>query len=272
MNRFVTRYIRTLPDLSNKIVLDIPCGDGRASYEFEKKGATVKAFDMFPEFMQLKTINAEYADLSKTLPLKDNSVDYIICQEGIEHVSDQLKVLQEFNRVLKKEGLLLLTTPNYSHLRARLSRFIFESDYWKRMPPSEIDSIWFSENDSTNIYFGHLFMVGVQKLQTLSTITGFTVTKRIKTDIRNTSFVLGILLYPLLFVLSYLCYFLYRKENENVAQEQKDKVFKERIKLNLAPETLFGRNTFWILKKELSNEETVAKLKSLMYVGIVPNT
>lgn len=181
INRYVSEYIRNLPDLTGKVVLDIPCGDGRATHEFTRKGATVKAFDLFPNFMKLNGVSADYADLSDTLPLEDNSIDYIICQEGIEHMSNQHGVFEEFNRVLKKDGILLLTTPNYSHVRARLSHLFLETDYWKRMPPTEIDSIWFTENDSNKLYFGHLFLLGAQKLQTLLSISGFQTNKRLKT-------------------------------------------------------------------------------------------
>jgi len=125
IHRYVAKYIRTLNDLSEKVILDIPCGDGRSSYEFFKKGSEIKAFDLFPQFMKLMEIEAKYADLTEILPIEDSSVDYIICQEGIEHVPNQLKVLEEFNRVLKKDGILLITTPNYSHFRARLSRFFW---------------------------------------------------------------------------------------------------------------------------------------------------
>ncbi len=37
INKYVYAYIRQLPDLSGKTVLNIPCGDGRASNEFYKK-------------------------------------------------------------------------------------------------------------------------------------------------------------------------------------------------------------------------------------------
>ncbi len=43
------------------------------------------------------------------LTVASESIDYIICQEGIEHIPNQLKVLEEFNRVLKKDGVLLIT-------------------------------------------------------------------------------------------------------------------------------------------------------------------
>lgn len=263
VHKYVAAYIRSLPDLTGKKVLDIPCGDGRSSYEFKQKGAEVIALDLFPEFMKLDDVDASYADLSDRLPVQEGSVDYIICQEGIEHIPDQLKVLQEFNRVLKKDGILLITTPNYSHMRARLSHFFFETDYWKRMPPSEIDSIWFSSKDSEKLYFGHLFLVGVQHLQSLTTLSGFVISRRIKTDLGSTSLILGVLLYPFLTLFSLLTFNHYKDKNKAVDSNVAKERFWSRLKLNLSPTTLFYKHTFWVVRKTNNVPEMIDELKLL---------
>jgi len=263
INKYVSEYIRSLPDLAEKTVLDIPCGDGRASIEFLKKGATVRAFDLYPEFMKVKGINPEFADLIETLPLDDSSVDYIICQEGIEHVPNQLGVLQEFNRVLKKGGTLLITTPNCSHIRARLSRFFLESDFWKRMPPTEIDSIWFSEKNTNRLYFGHIFLLGIHYLQTISSISGFRVRKRIRTDIGNTSVVLCVILYPIFLFTTLFAWAIYRTQNKNIERGIKNKILWDSVKLNLSLKTLLCKHIFWELRKKYENSEIVEHLKTM---------
>jgi len=263
INKYVTEYIRSMPDLTGKIVLDIPCGDGRASYEFKKKGATIIALDIFPHFIKLDDVSAKYADLSETLPVESGSIDYIICEEGIEHVPNQLKVLEEFNRVLKKDGTLLITTPNNSHVRARLSHFLLETDYWKRMPPTEIDGVWFAESNTDKLYFGHLFLLGVQHFQSLLTFTGFKVNRRIKTHIGNTSLILGIVMYPLFVLFSLLPYILYKKKIHHVEQDKKKEILWERVKLNLSPKTLFYKHIFWELHKESNLDEVITKLKDM---------
>lgn len=267
INKYVSCYIRKLPDLTGKVVLDIPCGDGRASYEFFKKGATVKAYDLYPEFMQFKNIKAEYVDILDGIPLEDKSIDYIICQEGIEHLSDQVRVFQEFNRVLKKDGYLLLTTPSYSHIRARLARFFIESDYWKRMPPTEIDSIWFAEQKSNRLYYGHLFLQGVHNLQTIANITGFKVIKRIKTDFSNTSIGLGIILYPVFTFITILSWLIYQNNNKHIEKKLRRKILWERVKLNLSPKTLFCKHIFWVLSKEDDNSEVIKRLKLMRKIS-----
>jgi SAM-dependent methyltransferase len=263
IHRHVVKYIKLLPDLSGKVVLDVPCGNGKASYEFMKKGAKVIALDLFPEFMKVSEIGASYADLSEKLPIDDESVDYIICQEGIEHMPNQLYVLQEFNRVLKKNGVALITTPSNSHIRARLSYFLFETDFYKRMPPTEIDGVWFANSNQEKLYFGHLFLLSVQHLQTLLTISGFRTERRIKTDVGSTSLILGFILYPIFILFSFLTYFSYKNKNQHVDKYTRTKILWDRVKLNILPTTLIYKDIFWIVRKMDNLDVTVERLKSM---------
>lgn len=45
-------------------------------------------------------------------PIKDNSYDSVLAGEVIEHVLDLESFFKEIWRVLKKDGLLILSTPN----------------------------------------------------------------------------------------------------------------------------------------------------------------
>ena len=45
------------------------------------------------------------------IPLDDETLDVILCVEVIEHVEDPLLVFKEFKRLLKKDGILILTAP-----------------------------------------------------------------------------------------------------------------------------------------------------------------
>ena len=50
-------------------------------------------------------------------PIKDNSFDIILFSEVLEHlVVNPLKIFSEFQRILKKSGYLLITTPNAARL------------------------------------------------------------------------------------------------------------------------------------------------------------
>ena len=257
IHKYVSRYVRQLPDLTGKTVLDIPCGDGRTTQEFLAKGASVVSLDLFPEFMKVDGVSARFGDMSQRLPVDDASVDLVICQEGIEHLPNQLHILEEFNRVLRPGGEVLLTTPNYSHLRSRLSQFLFETDFWKRMPPTELDSVWFANNDHSQMYFGHLFLIGVQRLLTLSTLSGFELRENIRTDLGTTSILLGVF-YPLLWLSARLTARSYRKKLR--AQSDPAPVFQSRIELNTHFNTLFCKHIFWRLVKSESTADRHARL------------
>lgn len=263
-NRYIYRYIDSLPDLAGRTVVDVPCGDGRASDRFRRRGAEVIALDLFPAFMKAPGITARMADLRQPLPLADECADYVICQEGIEHLPDQLAVLCEFNRILKPGGQLLLTTPSISHARARLSQLIIESDSWRRMPPSLVDSAWVTDAATDRIYFGHLFLAGVQRLHTLCGIAGFRVTERRRTDVGPSSVLLGVLLWPLLALGSVLTYRTYaRKRRKTIPAETGGPVWREHLRLNLSPVTLFCKHLFWIARKECSVAERRRQFRAL---------
>lgn len=65
------------------------------------------------------------------IPEKDESFDVIICTEVFEHIPDPVLVLNEFHRLLKKGGKLILTAPFAS--KYHFSPFFFYtgfSKYW----------------------------------------------------------------------------------------------------------------------------------------------
>ena len=125
-------------------------------------------------------------------------------------------MFREFNRVLKPGGTLIVTTPNLSNARGRLWMAIAETDSGRRMPVSEIDSLWFTDKETDRLYFGHLFLATVQHLQTVCSITGFETVERRRTAWSTSAVVFGVLLYPLLVLGSLLAYLAYKGKNAHI--------------------------------------------------------
>lgn len=234
-------------EFQDKIVIDIPAGAGRWSAIFAELGARLEPYDLFPEFFLPKGIKCKKADLNKDLPIKDEHADFVHCQEGIEHVADQLHMFKEFSRILKKGGILLLTTPNYSNLRSKLSYFMTESEhFYKIMPPNEIDSVWHADDNS--VYFGHIFLIGIQKLRLLARLSGLTIKKIHHLRIGHTALLLLFLFYPFIFTVNILAYRRALRKAKNLDQEQK-RIYRQLLHLGIDPRLLVDTHLFLEFEK-----------------------
>ena len=66
--------------------------------------------------------NSDYdVDLNKEkMPFEDESFDVVVCLEMLEHVLYPSKVIDELKRVLKKDGIMILSMPNEYNFYLRL--------------------------------------------------------------------------------------------------------------------------------------------------------
>jgi len=253
----VKKYLDSIKsELQNKIIIDIPAGNGVTTEILLENEAKVEPFDLFPEYFMLKNIECKRADIVDKIPVVDNYADMLICQEGIEHFSDQLKTFKEFNRVLKENGKLLITTPSYSNLSSKFSYLLFESENTKQMPPNEIDDIWMSDKTITSeIYHGHIFLIGLQKLRILAKLSGFSIKEIRYIRISKGSFFLFPFFYPLILLSSYLRYFKNLKRHKDIPNSYKRDIYKEQLKININPKNLLNHHTFIIFEKEKNAKE-----------------
>jgi SAM-dependent methyltransferase len=235
---------------TGKLVVDIPAGSGTTTRLLLRLGAHVKAFDLFPEYFEVKGVSCERADITSSIPLQNDAADWVICQEGIEHFSDQLKTLKEINRITKKGGRVIITTPSYSNLAARLSYLLFESEHNRKMPPNEIDDIWMADKAITSeVYYGHIFLVGNQKIRILGKLAGFNVVEFKYVRLSKGSLFLFPFFYPFILITSLVRFFTNVKKNPSISLEFKKEVYSEQISINISPLNLLNKHTFVILEK-----------------------
>jgi len=102
-------------------ILDLGCGDGRDMIVFERKGARCTGVDFSEQMIREGVKRLRKAGVSKarlfvgsaqSLPFKDESFDKVSCSEIIEHIPDWEKAIREISRVVKRGGLVVITTPN----------------------------------------------------------------------------------------------------------------------------------------------------------------
>lgn len=262
----IKKYLNTNKNaFKGKTVVDLPAGNGITCKQLLEIGANPVAFDLFPEYFELNDIVCKRADIMEGIPMDKHQADVVICQEGIEHFSDQFKALKEFNRILKPNGSLLITTPNYSNLKARLSYFLSESERFNAiMPPNEIDSIWMNKQDlNTEVYFGHVFLIGIQKLRVLAKLSGFKI-KEIKfTRLKTGALFIFLFTYPFIF-LSYLINYIKNKNKKTSYDKSfQNKVYKELFLLGINPKIMLDGHLFIVFQKEKECEEVMSGLKSV---------
>ncbi len=250
----VAKYLQSIQEnLKDKVVIDAPAGTGITSDLLAQYGAQVMAFDLFPEYFKSKTVHCKRADITQGIPVAADTADMLICQEGMEHFSDQLKVMKECNRVLKTGGLLVITTPSASNLAAKLSYLLFESESSHQMPPNEIHDIWMADESLTQeIYYGHIFLIGLQKLRILGRLSGFRIKEIRYVRLSRGSLLLFPLCYPFILIRSLLTYTRNLKKYPTIDMAMKKAVFKEQLLLNINPKHLLNKHTFMVLEKESS--------------------
>lgn len=104
----------------NKIVLDIACGEGYGSSLFSKESKQVIGVDI--DESAITNANEKYREDNllfkigsvENIPIEDESVDVVASFETIEHVDHktQLIFIEEVKRVLKRDGIFIISTPD----------------------------------------------------------------------------------------------------------------------------------------------------------------
>ena len=75
---------------------------------------------------KINGIKIKKGNLNNRWPYKSNSFDYVVSSQVIEHILDTDNFIKESKRILKKDGILCISTPN---LAAWFNRAIFIFGY-----------------------------------------------------------------------------------------------------------------------------------------------
>jgi ubiquinone/menaquinone biosynthesis C-methylase UbiE len=117
-NEHLSRYYFAQPLMTERSVLDVGCGTGYGSSILASNARTVLGVDISKDAIGFAQQNYARTNLQflvadcYRLSLKSESVEGVVCLEVIEHLLDQEAFLGEIQRVLKEDGLLVISTPN----------------------------------------------------------------------------------------------------------------------------------------------------------------
>ena len=179
------RYHCIIPLIQNKTVLDIACGEGYGAALIGKYAQKVYGVDIDESCIQWATEHYSHInnklDFKKgsvdNIPIPDKTVDVVVSFETIEHVDapTQLLFLNEVKRVLKQDGILIISTPNtvnYSERDQHLNEF-----HVKEFHKAEFND--FLKAHFTNIYHFE------QGYEIVSTITGENIKDLTRLQVHN---------------------------------------------------------------------------------------
>jgi len=114
----LARYKFALQFVKNKVVLDAGCGTGYGADYLSNVGKEVIGIDISEAAIgyarthfQKDNLKFEVTDLT-SLTFQNSTFDIVCFFDVIEHIEDYKKAIQEIYKVLKLDGLFIISTPN----------------------------------------------------------------------------------------------------------------------------------------------------------------
>jgi SAM-dependent methyltransferase len=143
----VSKYLDTLTLGASQRIIDFGCGPGNFMLQLAKYGKIYGA-DISLDALRFCKGRREHRVLQleegARIPIRDNTFDFIIALDVLEHIEDDREMMREFYRIAKVGGRVILTVPSYLFLwgkhdelyghkrrytRARLVKVIEEANF-----------------------------------------------------------------------------------------------------------------------------------------------
>jgi SAM-dependent methyltransferase len=121
-------------DVKNKKVLDIGCASGYLGKEIkEKEAREVVGIDISENQIKEAENNLDKAFVidiqTEKIPLENKYFDIVLLPEVIEHLFKTEDTAREIRRVLKDDGFVIITTPNFLVFSNRIKMLFGRFDY-----------------------------------------------------------------------------------------------------------------------------------------------
>lgn len=105
----------------NSFVLEIGCGTGYGTKLLSRSAKRIIGLDVDKDTINytsreygLENCVFELYDGIK-IPYPNNVFDTVVSFQALEHIQDDINIVSEIHRVLKKKGIFILTTPNRTY-------------------------------------------------------------------------------------------------------------------------------------------------------------
>ncbi len=208
---------------TNSKIADIPSGSGAFVLRLKDNGFNnVMAIDI-ENTLEIDHDNFSVGDMTKDIPLEDNSIDVLTCIDGIEHISRQFHFVKEVRRIMKTGGEFIITTPNISSLRSRW-RWFMTGHHNKCKTPLD-------EKNPDPLH--HIGMISFPEIRYLLHTNGFRIDRITRNRIKLISW-LYVIFIPFSFLFTSLVYY-------NAGRKQGTMAINKEVKKQLfSAAVLFG--------------------------------
>lgn len=181
------KYIKPiLSSYEKPKILEIGSGHGAFTERLWNDGYEVTATDLFPEIFYFDKLTCIKVDVTRELPFDDSIFDFVIAVEVMEHIHDHEIFFKECQRVLRKGGRLVFSTPNILSLKSRV-RFLLSGYYYS------FDSLDHDRNDGLQ----HVSSITIDQYENLGVRSGLKLND-ITVDKKQGTSKFYIILYPLI--------------------------------------------------------------------------
>ncbi len=123
-------------------ILDVGCGDGRLLQSLVAVGRDLHGCDWLPNAPAGVSMAYTQVDLNRNglAHCADASFDVVLSSDVIEHLEAPAQLLREIARVLRPDGLAVISFPNSWNLLERL-RFLLRASF-RRFKSERVSGAW----------------------------------------------------------------------------------------------------------------------------------
>lgn len=215
------------PLLKNEIrILDFGAGNGHMSQRIGDKiaemgfepGECIYPCEIVPEIFEYEKVACRKIDTDSKIPFEDNSFDVVYAIEVLEHTLRPYDLIKEAYRVLKPNGLFILSVPNLSHLNSRFSMLV--SGFGTLYPPPS------KKEANAGRICGHIMPLTYPYFHYGFSIAGFEAVAFSVDKRKRSCLFWSVLLWPWLKLFAAICARNLKKYDESVWKENGELVYK----------------------------------------------
>jgi methionine biosynthesis protein MetW len=197
-------YNRNVFDLvpEEAFVLDVGCSTGKLGEKLiNEKNCRVFGIDFSPKSIKIASKRLNKAILfdldSGKLPFANNKFDVIIFADVLEHIKRPDLVLKKFKKILKDDGLVIVSIPNIGYVSSRIRHLFGKWDYYETGLMDKTHIRFFTFKTMSELFLNSGYCIVKSDF-----ISGIGFFEKFNNIIKLRKFICG--LYPRLFAIQFI--------------------------------------------------------------------